>query len=93
MGQDIPFLPRLYVLRDSAPLRGIPEPQIWWIHTVIMLGRKLLVRQWKLVDLPPSSLWFTQLSIVAVYEELTYSMANQLDVYHDKWGKYIDLIT
>lgn len=34
-----------------------------------------------------------QVSVVAVYEELPYRMVNRIDLYKDKWGKNIDLIT
>ncbi len=92
MGQDIPFRPSLYVLGDPAPLKGIPESHTKWIHTAIMLGRKLLIREWKSGDLPSFSPWFIYLGTVAAYEELSYRMIKRLHTYHAKWGKYIDFI-
>lgn len=92
MGHCIPFQPSLYVLGDPAPSSEIPEAHTKWIHTAIMLGRKLLIREWKSEDLPPSSLWFISLSTVAAYEELSYRMIQHLDTYQAKWGKYIDFI-
>lgn len=87
VGQVIPFLPCLDVLGDLSCLKGISEPKARCIHTATMLH---LISEWKSVNLLPSCLWFTQLSIVAAYEELTYMMVNQLDLYH---VKFISLIT
>lgn len=81
MGHDIPFQPNLYVLGHRAPLSEIPEPHTKWIHTAIMLGRKLLIREWKSEDLLPSGLWFISLSTVVAYEELSYRMTQHLDAY------------
>lgn len=93
VGQDIPFLPSLYVLGDPSSLTNIPKALASWVHTAIMLGRKIIVKEWKSDSLPLSSFWFTQLSTVAAYEELSYKLLNRLDLYHSKWGNYIDLVT
>ena len=93
VGQDFPFTPSLFILGESTSLKGFSEPEARWILTAIMLGRKLLVREWKARDLPWPSCWSTQLSVVAAYEEMTYRLQNRLDAYYAKWGKYISLVT
>ena len=80
-GQDIPYTPALFILGDPSPLKHLSTPLADWIHTALMVGRKIIVKEWKSEDLPPAHVWFTQLGTVAALERLSFKMNNQLDKY------------
>lgn len=89
---SIPFCPSLFVLGDPLPLKALPSAQAEWVHTSLMLGRKLIVSEWKKTTLPPVRVWFSHLGIVAAHEGLSYRLINQVERYHAKWGNYISFI-
>ena len=57
-----------------------------------MVGRKIIVKEWKSEDLPPAHVWFTQLGVVAALERLTFKINNQLEKYDSKWNVYLSHI-
>ncbi len=63
---DFPFCPSLFVLGDPLPLKDVPSAQAEWVQSALMLGRKLIVKEWKATSLPSVRVWFSQLGIVAV---------------------------
>ena len=89
---DIPFCPNLFVLGDPLPLKHLPVSQADWVQTSLMLGRKLVVTEWKATSLPSVRIWFSQLGIVAAREHLSFRFTNQVDKYTAKWGNYISFI-
>ena len=48
-----------------------------WIQTVIMSGRRLLVKDWKAPNAPALSLWASSLGQLAAYERLSYRLFNK----------------
>ena len=85
---DIPFCPRLFILGDPSILGGVSPPIAEWIQTALMLGRRLLIREWKASSAPAVSLWFSTLGQVAAYERLSYRLLDRMDKYDQKWGHY-----
>ena len=60
---------------NSLPIHPVTDPSILtddiapvyaeWVQTAIMLGRKLLVQQWKSAHAPPITDWYNALTTVA----------------------------
>ena len=88
VGFDIPFCPRLFVLGDPSILGTVSPPIAEWNQTALMLGRRLLVKDWKASSAPAISLWFSTLGQVAAYERLSYRLLDRMDKYDQKWGHY-----
>merc|ERR1711867_63407 len=85
---DIPFCPRLFILGDPSILGTVSPPVAEWIQTALMLGRRLLVKEWKAASAPAVSPWFSTLGQVAAYERLSYRLLDRMDKYDQKWGHY-----
>lgn len=88
VGQNIPFTPDLFILGDSGALESLTPPHAEWIQTALMLGRKLIVMNWKASSAPTAVLWFIQLGKVAALENLSFRLLNKVDLYMRKWEKY-----
>ncbi len=67
-------------------------PRADWVHTYLMLGMKLIVREWKATTLPPVSMWFTQLGIAVAHKGLAFRLVSQVEKYWAKWAEYIAYI-
>ena len=87
-GLDIPFNPSLFILGDPATLREVAPNLAEWIQTAIMLGRRLLVKDWKSASTPSPSYWFSSLGQLAALERLSYRLLDKMDKYDLKWTHY-----
>lgn len=88
VGQTIPFCSRLYILGDPSMLRHLPSPLAQWTQTTIMMGRKLLVREWRGPSVPSFALWHSSLAQLAALERLSYRLLNRVDDFNNKWSRY-----
>lgn len=86
---DVTFCPSLFVLGDTLPLKSLAASHSDWVQTSLMLGRKLIVTEWKAITLPARE-WFSQLGIVVALEDLRLS--NQMEQYYSKWVNYISFV-
>ena len=84
----IPFSPRLFVLGDPLLLKGLSPPEAEWIQTALMLGRKLIMCEWKAPNAPLVSTWFSQLGHLAALEKLTFRLMNKVNLYMLKWNNW-----
>ena len=84
---DIPFCPRLYILGDPKQVSRCGG--VDFILTVIMIGRQVLMRGWKVAGSPSFHEWFVEIGKVAAYEEMMYRRSDRFDKYISKWGGYI----
>uniref|UniRef100_A0A3P9MG76 Reverse transcriptase zinc-binding domain-containing protein n=1 Tax=Oryzias latipes TaxID=8090 RepID=A0A3P9MG76_ORYLA len=92
VGQDVPFQSRLFVLGDPSVLSRVSSPLSQWIQTTVMLGRKLLVREWKGPSTPSFTHWQTSLGQLAALERLSYRLLNRMDDFNSKWSHYFEHI-
>ena len=53
-----------------------------------MLGRKLIMCEWRSPTAPAVNVWFVQLGQVAALEKLSYRLLNKVDQYRLKWTKW-----
>ena len=66
---DFPFCPRLYILGDPKQVSHCDY--VDFILTVIMIGRQVLMRGWKVAGSPSFQDWFfLEVGKVAAYEEI-----------------------
>lgn len=84
------FSPRLYVLGDPAVLDNCQNAQ--FIQTALMIGRQILLREWKNSKSPPIKDWFCEIGRVASYEQLFFRINDRWDEYKTKWQKYLSYI-
>lgn len=75
--QSIPFWGRLYILGDPSTISHLPSPLAQWTQTTTMLGRKLLVKDWKGPSVPSFGLWHSSLAQLAALEKLYYRLLNR----------------
>lgn len=69
IGQEVPFSICLFLLVDSSILKvTIPPIYTEWVQNVIILGRRLLIQQWKAAHAPSVPNWHNLLARVAAYE-------------------------
>ena len=87
-GLVIPFNPLLFILGDRATLEDIAPFLAEWIQTALMLGRRLLIKDWKSASTPAPSHWFSSLGQLAALERLSYRLLDKMDNYDFKWGHY-----
>lgn len=92
VGQSISFCGRLYILGDPSILSHLPSPLAQWTQTTIMMGRKLIVKDWKGPSVPSFSLWHSSLSQLAALERLSYRLLNKENDFHNKWSRYFTYI-
>lgn len=85
-GDTFEFSHRLYMLGDPAIVQSCQNAQ--FIQTSIMIGRQVLLREWKNPRTPPYKEWFCELGQVASYEQLFYRMNDRWNEYEAKWRKY-----
>lgn len=84
----IPFSPSLFVLGDPSLLRDLSPSDAEWIQTVLRLGRKLIMCEWKASEAPSVNSWFSQLGHLAALEKLTFRLMNKVDLYMLKWNNW-----
>ena len=77
IGCDIPFSQRLYILGDPALLEDLPSHNAEWVQTALMLGRKLIMSEWKAPSPPPVNLWHNQLGRLAALRSVSQSRFNE----------------
>lgn len=58
IGRDMPFSQRLYILGDPSALDDLPSHVAEWVQVALMLGRKLIISEWK-ASSPPLSAFGT----------------------------------
>lgn len=90
-GDNFELSPRLYVLGDPAIVENCQNTQ--FIQTAIMIGRQVLLREWKNPRTPPYNDWFCELGRVASYEQLFYRMNDRWNDYEEKWRIYYSYIS
>ena len=88
LGYEIPFSPRLYILGDPSVLDDLTPYDAEWAQTALMLGRKLIMCEWRAPAAPSVNVWFTQLGQVAALERLSFRLLNRVDNYWLKWDKW-----
>ncbi|XP_038559289.1 uncharacterized protein LOC119891591 [Micropterus salmoides] len=86
--QNIPLTPSLFILGDPSALSDLAPPLSNWIQTVLMLGRKLVVKEWKAPSAPALDLWYATLGQLAALEHLSYRLLDKVEEYNLKWGKF-----
>lgn len=86
--QNIPLTPSLFILGDPSALSDLAPPLSNWIQTVLMLGRKLVVKEWKAPSAPALDLWYAALGQLAALEHLSYRLLDKVEEYNLKWGKF-----
>ena len=91
VGLEVHFCIRLYLLGDPST-DDIAPVYAEWVQTAIMLGRKLLVQQWKSAHAPPITDWYNGLTIVTAYEQVSFTLLYRLDWYFFKWQKFLQYI-
>lgn len=51
-----------------------------------MIGRQILLREWKTEGVPSIQEWTAELARVAAFERMLFG---RLEAYYKKWGKYL----
>ena len=88
IGQAVPFSISLFLLGDPSILKGtIPTIYTEWVQTFIILGRRLLTRQWKVAHAPSVHDWHNLLARVAACEQLSFSLLGRTELYYLKWER------
>lgn len=62
-----------------------------WIQTVLMLGCKLIMCEWRNSKAPSVDLWFGQIGHLAALEKLTFRLMNKVDLYTLKWNNWFNV--
>ncbi len=84
---DIPSCLSLFILDDPL-LKHLPAPQADWVQTSLIVRRKLTVTGWKVILLPPTTVWFSQPGTAAGHEGLSFKLTNQVEKYFAKRAIY-----
>lgn len=93
VGEDVPFCIRLFVLGDPSIVKDcLPAVYAEWVQTAIMLGRKLIMQQWKSAHVPSITDWYSSLATVAAYEEVSFQQLNRPDWHYYKWRGFLQHI-
>lgn len=71
--------PLLVILGDPASLKHLPPNATEWVLTALILGRKVIIMQWKSSSFPTFIQWFNHLGRLASFEHLLYKLHNRLD--------------
>ena len=74
----------------SSLLQDISPSDAEWIQTVLMMGRKLIVCEWKASEAPSVIHWSSQIGHLAALEKLTFRLMNKVDLYMLKWNKWME---
>ena len=88
LGCQIPFSPQLYILGDPSSLDELTPYDAEWVQTALMLGRKLIMCEWRTSSAPSVNVWFSQLGHVAALERLSFRLLNKVDNYLLKWFRW-----
>ena len=65
------------------------KPLANWVQTSIMIGKQIIMRKWKDAVGPLFQEWVPELSKVAAFEKISYSLLNEVEKYNEKWGKFL----
>lgn len=84
------FCPRLYVLSDPQLTSYYRAGD--FIQTSIMVGKQIIMRNWRNSGEPPFQEWYTELAKVASYEKISFRCNNRTEKYFVKWGDYLKYI-
>ena len=84
------FCPRLYVLNDPQITSNCGAAD--FIQTSIMVGKQIIMRNWKNPGEPSFQEWSTELAKVASYEKISFNINDRTEQYVAKWGKYVQYI-
>ena len=79
----------LYILRDPSLLDDLPSHVAEWVQVAFMLGRKLIISEWKESSPPHVNLWHTHLARLAALERLSYRLINRMESFNLKWERYL----
>jgi len=63
-----------------------------FIQTSIMIGKQIIMRNWKNPGEPSFQEWSTELAKVASYEKMYFNINDRAEKYMTKWGKYVQYI-
>lgn len=88
-GTQIPLSPRVFVLGEGSILPGGDKYIKNWVQTSLMIGRQILLRNWKTEGVPPFREWSAEMARVAAFEKMSYKRSGRMSVYAEKWGKYL----
>lgn len=89
-GSNYDFSPRLYILND--PGMTSQDRAKDFIHTSIMVGKQIIMRNWRKLEGPSFKEWLTELAKVASYEQISFSIKDRTEKYMAKWGDYLEYI-
>ncbi len=85
VGYDVPFCISLFLLGDPSPLKEVNlSISKEWVQTTDILGRRLLVQQWKLAHAPSVTDWYYLLTKVAAHEPISFSLLGRMESYYFK---------
>ena len=60
---------------------AFPHPLKYWTQTAIMIGRQIILRNWKKPGEPPVQEWVTELGKVGAYERISYRTQDRTEKY------------
>lgn len=63
-----------------------------FIQTSIMVGKQIIMRNWKNAGEPSFQEWSIELAKVASYEKIYFNINARADKYVEKWGLYVQYI-
>lgn len=89
-GSNYDFSPRLYILND--PGMTSQDRAKDFIHNSIMVGKQIIMRNWRKSEGPSFKEWLTELAKVASYEQISFSIKDRTEKYMAKWGDYLEYI-
>lgn len=87
---SLEFCPRLYVLNDPQMTSNCGAAD--FIQTSIMVGKQIIMRNWKNPGEPSFQEWSMELAKVASYEKISFNINDSAEKYVAKWGKYVQYI-
>ncbi len=91
---DVPFCISLFLLGDPSTLKEVNlSISKELVQTTVILGRRLLVQQWKLAHAPSVTEWYYLLAKVAAYERISFSLLCMMEGYYFKWERFLQHIT
>ncbi len=88
----MPLSRGLYIPGDPSPLEDLSSPSAEWVQTALMLGRKLIISEWKASSAPSVNLWYNHWGRLAALEGLTYRLMDRVGSFHLKWERYLSSI-
>ena len=68
LGKHIQFSPGLCILGEPSALSDLEPSEADWTQTALMLGRKLIVREWRASAAPSASHWYAEIGSLAALD-------------------------